>query len=370
MRVLMLADYPPPNATPVRGPQVAAARLVAALARLDVEVIVVRPVPGHDRLDRVELDARTTLFTVPMEKRWSLLRGFRSMKRHVRVIGDREEPDVVHAQGLVPCGIAASDLQEFPRVMTVHGNAREDTLAANPGLGGRSRVYVRDRIAKRAVKSADVVVGVNPNWSVNLPSRPHRFVYIPNIVDDVFYTTVRRPEPGLVVFAGGAQAIKGWPLLRTAWPIVRRTVANARLLLLGWPADTHPDLPAIHTITAEDWLSKEEVAARLARASVLVIPSEFEVSPLVLGEAWALGLPVVATAVGGLASLAEGAALIIAKRDPLELADGITRALAAGPAVETLVAEAHRRAEAFRADAVAGSHVTLYRELMDRAGSL
>ena len=105
----------------------------------------------------------------------------------MRLIIERLDPDLVHAQELVPYGIAGTEAPSLPRILTAHGNMREDTLAATRGVGGISRAYVRDRLARSAVQRADVVIGVNPEWTVNVPCRPRRFVYIPNIVDERFY---------------------------------------------------------------------------------------------------------------------------------------------------------------------------------------
>jgi glycosyltransferase involved in cell wall biosynthesis len=220
------------------------------------------------------------------------------------------------------------------------------------------------------IKRADVIIGVNPDWTVNLPRRPRRFMHIPNIVDERFYEAQREPEPGLVLFAGGAAAIKGWALLAAAWPFVRKAVPEARLDVAGWISNEAPDVVSAHqaSVSVEGWLSSDQLAARMARASALVIPSEFEVSPLVLGEAWAAGLPVVATRVGGLGTLADGAALVVSRREPEELADGIVRALAGGEEIDRLVAEGRRRAEAHRAEAVARAHLALYAELVERTG--
>jgi glycosyltransferase involved in cell wall biosynthesis len=246
-----------------------------------------------------------------------------------------------------------------------------DTKALYGGLGGAVRSWLRNRLSISVVERADVVIGVNPDWSVNLPRRPRRFVYIPNIIDERFFELRREPEPGLILFAGGTRAIKGWPLLAAAWPAVRAAVPEARLHLAGWsPDEVSPEVGRAHqdSVFVEGWLSPDEFAARMARASVLVIPSQFEVSPIVLAEAWALGLPVVATPVGGLPALAEGAAVVVPRREPEALAAGIVRALAGGEEVERLVEEGRRRAEAHRAEAVAHAHVALYNELIQERG--
>jgi glycosyltransferase involved in cell wall biosynthesis len=238
-------------------------------------------------------------------------------------------------------------------------------MAAYRGLGARSRAYLRDRLAKRAVEEADVVVSVNPDWTTNMPRRPRRFVYIPNIIDSRFFDLKRTPEPGLVLFTGGTRAIKGWPLLAAAWPHVQAAVPDAHLLAVGWPRGTGSAPGAGgNAITFEPWLSVEELAARMARASALVIPSAFEVSPIVLAEAWALGVPVVATTVGGLKQLIEGAGVIVSRREPAELASAIAEALAGGAAVQQFVDEGRRRAESHRAEAVVAAHLAVYRELV------
>jgi glycosyltransferase involved in cell wall biosynthesis len=278
----------------------------------------------------------------------------------------------VHGQGLLPGGIAAADVHGIPRVVTAHGNLAEDNSAFYDGLGGAARSWLRYRLSISAIERADAVIGVNPDWTVNLPRRPRRFIYIPNIIDARFYNMHRKAEPGLVLFAGGARAIKGWPLLAAAWPAVRNAVPEAHLQLAGWPLDeASPDVGQAHqkSVGVEGWLPSEVLAARMARASVLVIPSQFEVSPIILAEAWALGLPVVATAVGGLRALGEGAAVLIPPREPEALAAGIARALAGGEDVERLVEEGRRRAEAHRAEAVVEAHLALYAELIERGAN-
>ena len=198
----------------------AAARLVPALARFGVRVTVVTPFSGQRGEISSNSQNASSFSRYRRPTGWSLLTGLRTFRRRVRLIIERLDPDLVHAQELVPYGIAGTEAPSLPRILTAHGNMREDTLAATRGVGGISRAYVRDRLARSAVQRADVVIGVNPEWTVNVPCRPRRFVYIPNIVDERFYEIDRTPEPGLVLFLGGTRTIKGWPLLAAAWPAV------------------------------------------------------------------------------------------------------------------------------------------------------
>src|SRR5205823_8895639 len=136
-------------------------------------------------------------------RRWTLARGLQPWRRHAISVVDRMGVDIVHGQGLLPGGIAAVDARGRPRVVTAQGNLRADTLAAYGPTGGPLRAYFCDRLARFAVERADVVIGVNPDWTVNLPQRPKRFVYIPNITDEQFFGRRREPNPGLVLFVGG-----------------------------------------------------------------------------------------------------------------------------------------------------------------------
>jgi glycosyltransferase involved in cell wall biosynthesis len=349
----------------VGGPQVAVRRLVPKLVQRGLDVIVVAPDMFLATEMTTELEDGGTLVSVPSGARWTLARGLQPWRRRARAVVERMDVDVVHGQGLLPGGIAAVDVQGRPRVVTARGNARADTVAEYSGVGGAARAYLRDRLARAAVGRADVVVSVNPDWTVNLPKRPKRFVFIPNMIDEEFFDRRREPEAGLVIFAGGTRGIKGWSLLAEAWPRVRDAMPGAHLNVIGWePGQTPPGLPSTYqgSLVVENWLSSTELANRMARAAVLVIPSEFEVSPIVLAEAWAMSLPVVAVPVGGVPALATDAALLV-EREAGALAEGIIRALAGGDEIERLVTEGRRRAEAHRADEVAGAHVALYDEV-------
>jgi glycosyltransferase involved in cell wall biosynthesis len=345
-----------------------AERLVHALLDVGVDVFVACPTGNSTARARSEFNGRLSVVELPAHQRWSMLRRLRKWRRHARAAVEGSEAAIVHAQGVLSSGIAAVDVRGIPRVVTAHGNLAADTRALYDGLGGAARSWLRDRLSISVIKRADVIIGVNPDWSVNLPRRPSRFVYIPNIIDERFYALQLEPEPALVLFVGGRRRIKGWPLLAAAWPAVREAVPEARLHVAGWVPDEGPaDVGPAHrrSVVVEGWLSSEELAARMAKASVLVIPSRFEVSPTVLAEAWALGLPVVATTVGGLRVLAEGAAVLVPRQEPEALAAGVVRALAGGEEVERLVEEGRHRAEAHRAETVAKAHLALYTELVE-----
>ena len=368
IHVVLISEWPPERGAAEGGVQVSSERLARALVRAGARVSVVVPAVEREAGPRSSADGGLDVYRVPADDRWSLLRLLRPWRRRAQEQIGALGGEIVHGQGLIAGGLAAADCRDMPRVVTAHGNAAADTRSAYRGLGAASRAALRDHLARSVARRVDAVVGVHPDRRLNVPCEPRRFVHIPNVVDDRYFSLERRTAPGLVVFAGGPRAIKGWDVLASAWPAVRRRVAGATLAVAGWPSSVgDPDVGDAEraSVRTHRSLSPVAMADLLGRAAVVVIPSRFEVAPLLLAEAWAAGVPVVATSVGGIPSLAGGAAVLVEPGSSSALADGLVQALEQGDELQGLVAEGRRRAEGCRAEAVARAHLELYQELLE-----
>jgi glycosyltransferase involved in cell wall biosynthesis len=112
------------------------------------------------------------------------------------------------------------------------------------------------------------------------------------------------PDAFVVVGLGRLVPIKGFDLLVRALPAVVTQLPAARLVLVGDGAE-RPRLDALARslgVTARLEMTGElfDVTTHLAAADVLAVPSRNEGMGRVIVEAMALGIPVVATAVGGI----------------------------------------------------------------------
>jgi glycosyltransferase involved in cell wall biosynthesis len=152
-----------------------------------------------------------------------------------------------------------------------------------------------------------------------------------------------------LLFVGRLAAVKGLPVLFEAVAALRARHPDLALDLVGDGAE-RPALEALATrlgiAEATRFLgyrSQDEVAARLAETDLFVLPSFAEGVPVVLMEALAARVPVVATRVAGVGELVEDGAsgLTVPPGDATALAEAIDRLLA-DPALRARMGEAGR----------------------------
>jgi len=112
---------------------------------------------------------------------------------------------------------------------------------------------------------------------------------------------------------------------------------------------------------------RSDVAALLAAADVVVLPSVWEGSPLAAQEALAAGRPLVATAVGGVPELVGDGAVLVPAGDPVALARAVVGLLDDPRAAAVVAAKAAARAAGWPDEAATVSAVAAaYAELLGR----
>ncbi|HYI61173.1 MAG TPA: glycosyltransferase [Acidimicrobiales bacterium] len=345
--------------------------LSAALAAAGVEVHAVVPrVPGAPAREVVEgVDVRRfayfprrfeglahgAIMANLRAQRWRaaeappLVAAFgAAARREVR----RVRPHVVHAHWLVPAGLVALGLRRtagVPYVVTAHG-ADAYTLRSAAAL--RAKRAVVAGAAATVPVSAAIGEALAPLGPVAAP--------IPMGVDVVRIAAevgLRAPEPGRVLFVGRLVEKKGVDVLLRALALV----PEAGAVVVG----DGPARPTLEALAAELGLGgrarflgqqpRAAVMAELARAAVVALPSQVgaggdqDGTPVVLGEAVAAGVPVVASDLGGLSEhVADGETGWVVPPGSVEALAAALRDTVADPA------EAGRRAAAARA-ALAGT---------------
>jgi glycosyltransferase involved in cell wall biosynthesis len=242
--------------------------------------------------------------------------------------------DVVHAHG-ARAGATAGLARVHPLVVTWHNSrparwrrrighpvvelvaarAADLTLAVSPDLLDRAgRAGARHRLlvpaaapvmvqptASRSEVRASLGVGERPLVLAVARLEPQKRLDV--LVDATAGWQHRDDRPVVAVAGAGSQAAA---LER------RASAVDSPLLLLG---------------------RRHDVADLLAAADVAVLSSDWEGYPLAAQEALRLGVPLVATAVGGVPGLVGGAAVLVPPGDPAAL----------GAALATLLADEQQR---------------------------
>ena len=179
----------------------------------------------------------------------------------------RTNPDIFLASSFLP-GISLQLIKLF--------NRRPKVLVAIGFGAGRGLVWLENLITRWF--KYDLVI--TDDWTF----KPAKF--IPNGVDLPQGMPVAKSRYFTYLFVGRSEPRKGLPVLKQAFELVKKQYPQSKLELIG------PGLKAV---------TNRELDKTMWSAHCLVLPSFREGHPLVLFEAWAHKLPVIATNVGSVA---------------------------------------------------------------------
>ncbi|HZE74797.1 MAG TPA: glycosyltransferase [Gemmatimonadales bacterium] len=276
-------------------------------------------------------------------------------RRELRQAFQASSPRIVHTHGYRPDvqGGAAARQLALAVVSTVHGFTGGDI---------RNRFY--ERLQQRALRRFSAVVAVSRplvDRLVGAGVPPNRIHLVPNAYrwdTELLPRAAARAELGLSV--GPADFVVGWVgrLSREKGPdvlveaLARLPDDRARAAIIG----DGPDRAALASRAAAlgladriHWLGTVPRAARcFAAFDCLALSSRTEGTPIVLLEAMAVRLPIVASAVGGVPDVvSDGEALLVPAEDPgaLALALGAVAADPSAAAARAVRAETRLRAE-------------------------
>ena len=377
-RLSILHTFAP---APVGGAEQVVADLTAALAAEGHTVHLV-PIlddgnPDHSFLSLISPEVEVHPNFLPP-------RSYLKERRVLLALLDQIQPSVVHTHGYRSdlIGGLAARARSCPVVSTVHGFT---------GGGWKNRVY--ERVQRWALRRADRVIAVSDPLSAQLQqagfsaeqlevisnarSLPRGGFLPAEDARSVIGSLPGDSGQGSGVASPGTPFHIGWigRLSREKGPDVLLD-ALSQMGDVPWKATfigTGPLLEELMVRAREGdtddrigWAGVLPEAARYLRAfDVVVLSSRSEGTPIVLLEAMAAGVPVVATRVGGIPDIVtEQEAVLVDPEDPRALSRAITM-------VRDAPEEASRRAGRARArfDEVASTkewaqrHLELYREL-------
>jgi glycosyltransferase involved in cell wall biosynthesis len=268
----------------------------------------------------------------------------RRVHRELQALMQREQPDVVHVHNtfpvISPAVYYAAGEAGIPVVQTLHnyrllcptatlfraGRVCEDCLGrALPWPGVLHGCYRGSRPATAAAAAMLAIHKYKQTWSEAVSAyialtdfARDKFIQGGLPADKIFVKpNFLEADPGMgdgmgeaagnyALFAGRLTAEKGISTLLEAW---RKLGAELPLQIAG----DGPMAPEVERAAGESgqvrwlkWLPRAEILLKMKDASLLVLPSTwYEGFPMILAEAFAIGLPVIASDVGSLSSIVD-----------------------------------------------------------------
>lgn len=360
-----------------RGGVEAAASILAkglrALGETDLHIIA----PSSGALSTIEERDGMTLHWLPRGKLPGFIDYWSVSRYRIHKLLRDIQPDIAHFHGLAGWTLG----YDAPYVFTVHGIAERDLDYQSGHLVKlRRAVYaIVERLGRR--RSPHTIV-ISPYVLDQIGTQILGKRYsIENPVDaDVF--EVRR-NCGLpkVLYVGQINKRKNVYGLIEAFALLKTRSPNATLRIVG--ELDHADYVnqcrrLVHEYELQESVTflgkadRETLLNELSQAACLVLVSRQETAPIIVEEAMAAGVPVVASKLCGLPYLIEDgiSGFLVDQNNPQHIAEGIHLVLSNTPRANEMGESARLIAlSRFHANAVAQRTLALYREILNESVS-
>ena len=364
-----LRDYSNPNP----GFGTAPAALLEGFAQLpEVEIHVVscvqRPVVSPEKI------APNIFYHSLLVPKLGWLRtGYQGCIRAVRRKLKEIQPDLVHGQGMErDCSISAV-FSGFPNVLTIHGNMR--LIARLHGAKPFTYGWLAAKLEGFTIPRADGVVCITNYTREAVQSLAKKTWVIPNAVDASFFEV----QPSLVPDAPPIGLCVGTiclrknqnDFIRALDPLAREK--RFKIIFLGQVENNAYSGEFLRLVQERPWCEhagfadRDRLREHFKAATVLALPTLEDNCPMVVLEAMAAGVPVLASRVGGVPDLFEDekTGLFCNPLDAASMRDGLARLLAGGEFPRQMAAAAKVRAqERFRPVVIARRHMEIYHEVL------
>lgn len=298
--------------------------------------------------------------------------GYQGCIRAVRKALSDIRPDIVHGQGTErDCAISAV-FSGFPNVLTIHGNMRliAEVNKARPF----SFLWLAARLEKVVIPRSDGVVCITSYTKQAMEKLARRTWVVPNAVHPSFFDVLPAPTDRQIILCVGNIGLRKNQnaFIRALDSLPDRD--KPKVTFLGAASKEDPYAREFfELIQSRPWCEfggfadRETLKQHLRSATLLALPSLEDNCPMVVLEAMAASVPVLAAKVGGLPDLIEEG-----KNgyfcDPLSsrsLLDGVTRMLKnPSESAATAIKAKEIAREKYHPSAIARKHLKVYQEVI------
>jgi glycosyltransferase involved in cell wall biosynthesis len=283
-------------------------------------------------------------------------------------------PDIVHGQGTErECALSAV-FSGRPNVLTIHGNMR--LISRVNRAKAFSYQWLAAKLETFTIPRSNGVVSITNYTRQAVTGLSKRTWVVPNAVDTRFFDVVpqqNKNERAIILCVGDVMLRKNQnAFIRALDPVASQH--KLRVLFLGRASRDDPYVREFFELIGKrSWCehvgfeNRDGLKNRFSEASLLVLPSLEDNCPMVVLEAMAAGVPVIAAKVGGVPDLVEQGrtGLFCDPNDAASMRTAVEQLLTDAALRSRLSTSAKQGAqERFHPATIARRHIEIYREVL------
>ncbi|GAB1257166.1 hypothetical protein NBRC116494_16680 [Aurantivibrio plasticivorans] len=378
MKIILVSRFPKDADNPRGGVETATVGLAKALASLEGNDVHVVTLEKSVKQPIVETHGRITVHRLKRSRLPMIIDVFNgpSSKRLRKYLYDLS-PDIVHFHETWGFG---SYYLRLPNVFTVHGFDSLN-LPAEKRFGWRLRAKFWAWIERFAMSKQKHLISIAPYVREQIEVLTTAKIYdIWNSLNAKVFEVSRCEKFPTILFLGWLNSRKNPVALVKAVSLIHQDFPDLKVRLCGEASDPqyYDELKreiAGHQlqkiVELPGRVSQSEVKQELGRATVLVLPSFQENAPMVISEAMAAGVPVIASNLCGVPYMVRNriSGILINPESISEIGDAIKEVLSDSSLRRSLSENGKIDArEKFHPDSVADATMRCYKEVISSYG--
>ncbi len=295
------------------------AKKIAEDSEIELHIIISSAhIPYSQSLRKFNINFHVVKYSMPFTNKGfpnyfpfdSLTWYFGFIRKALKIL-KRHHIDLIHAHGVEKGYSLLAYFSKTKSVTSIQGSLKS-IFPIEPSLKALSQIPIEKFCLRK-----NSIFGCRTQWDKQLvlSSNPRASVYyMPEMINPVFFEkSWKGTESNDIVYVGSIIRRKGVETLILALSILSKEFPNLKVTLIGSYNGKYKNTlcEKARNLGVEDKViflgpkSSEEISSKLADSLLFVLPSMIENSPNSLAEAMAMGVPCIASNVGGIPTIIE-----------------------------------------------------------------
>lgn len=371
MKIAIISDYSVDK--PYGGLQTHVYHLARALSSFSVQTHIITLSSINDDFKEDNLNIHLLKRSSRFPRLFTIMNDSKSVLNKIKEIN----PDIVHVQGThYPFNYISRRIPEkYPVIITVHGIiANEYKYNAGLNFFGGFISYLLEKYAFRKAKNIIVCSEVMKEQVHKLTDA--QVYVVPNGVNckgiGNINTNIKIKHPS-IIYIGLLEKIKGVDVLIKATAIIKEKLPYIHVYIAGEGSQEDSlkqlvaDLRLNDIIDFLGYLHDKDKYSYLKSADLCIVPSRYESFGIIILEAMACGIPIIASGVGNIPYLlkTQKNGLVVHPDDPKTLACEIIKLIKNKELQSKMKLNSLNIIKGFDWELIAKQTIAVYKEIMN-----